>query len=112
MRRPATIFTLTVRFVLATFFLVFCIAAAPEQRSDRIIVKPKPGVAAATLQKLHKQFGAKVRREFKRFGGVQVLTLPRGMTVAKALAHYRKLGLFEYVQPDYRRHIVATPDDP
>ncbi|MEI6082810.1 MAG: S8 family serine peptidase [Verrucomicrobiota bacterium] len=99
------------RFIYFILLFACCVGAAPEQRADRIIVKPKPGLAAKIAQ-AHQKFGGSVHRQFNRLGGLQVIKLPRGMTVEKALAHYRKLGLFEYVQPDYVRHIVATPNDP
>ncbi|MCG3149925.1 MAG: hypothetical protein PCFJNLEI_03392 [Verrucomicrobiae bacterium] len=108
--RGAT-FPRTVRFILIILIMACCVGAAPEHRADRILVKPKPGLAGKVAH-AHQKFGGRLHRQFNRLGGLQVIQLPRGMTVEKALAHYRKLGLFEYVQPDYVRRIAATPNDP
>jgi subtilisin family serine protease len=105
------IFPRTVRFICAILILICCVGAAPDRRPDRILVKPKTGLAGKAAL-AHQQFGSRVHRQFPRLGGLQVIQLPRGMPVEKALAHYRKLGLFEYVQPDYVRRIIAAPNDP
>lgn len=82
--------------------------ADPRYRDDRIIVKPKAGNAQA----VHAGIGAKVLREYPRLRGIQVVKLPRGLPVKQAIERYRRTGLFEYVEPDYEVHVVATPNDP
>jgi PKD repeat protein len=86
-------------------------AGEPEYRTDRILVKPKSAIATPRIVAAHAALAARIHRQYPRFGGWQVIKLPRGLSVAKALDLYRRSGLFEKVQPDYIRHIVATPDD-
>lgn len=99
-------------FVSWLICLVAVVAiGAPPDRPDRIILKPKADSAPAAVRRSHTKMGSRIHREFKRIGGLQILELPRGADVAKALAFYRKTGLYEYVEPDRVRHIVTTPND-
>ncbi len=41
-----------------------------------------------------------------------MVQLPPGRSVKEAIARYERTGLFEYVEPDYELHAVATPNDP
>ena len=86
--------------------------APPAFRSDVILVKPKAGVSASKLAKLHGANKAKVKRAFARFGNLQVLELPKGSDVPSAVRNYKKSGLVEYAEPDYIMRSSATPDDP
>jgi T5SS/PEP-CTERM-associated repeat protein len=81
-------------------------------RSDRILVKPKKGLKAARLANQHAAFGAKVKRTHARMGGLQVIKLPPGLTVEKAIDRYQRSGLFEYAEPDYEVQADSTPNDP
>jgi subtilisin family serine protease len=84
----------------------------PTWVEGRVIVKPKQGVAAHRLKSEHAQLGAKIRREFKGLGGLQVIELPPGLSVAAAVKQYKASGLVEYAEPDYIVHADTMPNDP
>jgi subtilisin family serine protease len=84
----------------------------PAFRADRILVKPKKGVAAEQVLSLHGRLGAAARHTFKEIGGLQIVDLPRGVSVAQAKKHYEDSGLVEYAEPDYVVQMDATPNDP
>ncbi len=44
--------------------------------------------------------------------GLQILDLPKGTHPTNAMARLMETGLFEYVEPDYRVHLLLGPDDP
>jgi subtilisin family serine protease len=81
-------------------------------RSDRILVKPRKGHQVSELAAYHTALGTQVHRTFPRFGNLQILRLPVGVTVQQAIAHYQKSGLVEYAEPDYEVHAILTPNDP
>ena len=86
---------------------------APAYRADRFLAKPKAGVGQGrTIAAAHGALGLEVRREFPRLGGWQSLRVPPGLSVEDAMTRLRQTGLFEYVEPDYRVHLLATPNDP
>lgn len=87
----------------------------PRFREDQILAKPKAGVRARQLNEVaaaHRALGAEVRREYPRFGGWQVLRLPKGLAAEAAMERLRATGLFEYVEPDYRVRALVMPNDP
>jgi subtilisin family serine protease len=111
------------RFVLVVVILcslgTMSIAEQPAKyRDDTILVKPKKGVAVAQVQAVHKQLGAKTTHTFRAFGNLQVVKLPKGLTVEQAIEHYRKSGRVEYAEPDYEVHAIDCnppgnpPNDP
>ncbi len=93
----------------------FAQLSPPRYRDDRVIVKPRRDLPVATraetLRSAHVALGAQLHREYSRFGGLQVLRLPRGVTVVQAIARLNATGLFEYVQPDYVRQLCVAPND-
>lgn len=85
--------------------------------SDTILVKPKRKIVSqqavfADLAGRHQKIGAKVKRTFSRFGNLQVVKLPPGLAIAKAIKQYQDSGLVEYAEPDYPVHAVLSPNDP
>lgn len=87
-------------------------SAAPEYRTDRILVKPSSNIPGQRIAAEHAALRARVLRQYPRFGGWQVIALPSGLSVENALNRYRRSGLFAKVQPAYIRRIVAEPNDP
>ncbi|SDS43056.1 S8 family serine peptidase [Opitutus sp. GAS368] len=77
-------------------------------RSDRILVKPLPGV---DLTALNLQLGVTVLRTFPGIGGLQVLQIPAGSLAAAVIAAYQTSGLVEYAEPDYLVHLLVDPND-
>ncbi len=87
-------------------------AAAPRFRPDTILVKPGRGIATALLARQHAAHRARVEQEFPAIGHLQILKLPAGLSVEKAIEHYNRSGLVEYAEPDYEVSICVTPNDP
>lgn len=96
----------------ALYLLGLPAIAKPPFRDDRIIVKPRHDLPAAATQAIHAGLGAQIHREYPRMAGLQVVRLPRRLSIGRALARYRATGLFEYVVPDYYIHITVAPSDP
>ncbi|MDW8343729.1 MAG: S8 family serine peptidase [Verrucomicrobiae bacterium] len=88
---------------------------APRFRTDRVLAKPKAALRAermAAVAQAHARLGTRVHRQFDRFGGLQVVRLPRGARVEAIIQQLRDTGLFEYVEPDYEVRLLAMPNDP
>jgi len=73
---------------------------------------PKPGTSLSLLADFHLQQSVEVRGKFDGIGGLQILQLPAGENVPEAIAKYQASGLVEYAEPDFYRHLDATPNDP
>lgn len=89
------------------------IAAAPVARfrTDRILIQPRPAVAAAREQ-FQRAEGLRVRRDFPRLGGIQVLEVPVGIEVTRLVERLRASGLVEAADLDHIVRVAATPNDP
>jgi len=109
------------RTTLASLFALLCAwllpmlgtpaSAAPPYRPDRILVKPKPGVATATATAMRPRIGARLHRRYPEFG-LEVLQLDKTVSVEEAIRELKMSGAVEYAEPDYELHILATPNDP
>lgn len=78
-------------------------------RQDRILVKP----AVANLASVHSQLGTRVLRSYPRIGNLQVVQLPKGLSVTQAVAAFQRSGLVKYAEPDYIVHATQVyPNDP
>jgi subtilisin family serine protease len=86
--------------------------AEPLYRADTVLVKPARGVGLERLAGLHGALGARVERTFAGIGDLQIVKLPRGLPVDRAIEHYRGSALVEYAEPDYEVNICASPNDP
>ncbi len=80
----------------------------PAFAPDRILVKFKPGAAAAELGALAQQTGATSLRTIPGLG-VQVLRVPAG-TVAQNIAVFARNPNVEYAEPDYYR-VLFIPNE-
>ena len=83
-------------------------ARVPRFAPDRLLVKFRPGTAAAEIGRLHRKNAAKPLREIPGIG-VHVLQVPKG-SVQRKLALYRSNPNVEYVEPDYYR-VLVIPDE-
>jgi subtilisin family serine protease len=91
-----------------------CLIPAGESFSPtRILVQPRPGSEPKALLDLHSRRGHHLRKSFARLGGLQVVELSPGTSVAQALAEYRALPNVSYAEPDFIRELAQTiPNDP
>jgi subtilisin family serine protease len=77
----------------------------PEARKDDAVM---PDIAAA----VHSKVGATAIEEFKWVPGLQLVKLPKGVTVPDAVALYRQNPTILYAEPNYIRHEDTIPNDP
>jgi len=85
-------------------------AAEPARyRPDRILVMPAPKVDGEALAQLHGTQGRRVLSTFPRLGGLQVVQLAPGETVAEALFRCRASGLALFAEPDYKLRAAGAP---
>lgn len=85
------------------------------QRSGQVIVRPlKSPLTGRALREIsaRSKVGGWVERKFPSLGGLQVIGLPKGVSVDRALAELRASGVYEYAEPDYIVRANATPNDP
>lgn len=81
--------------------------------SDRkILALPAAGAASTDLQNAESAAGFALDREFDRIDGLRVLNVPASMGVADARAQLTATGLYRFVEYDYIKQTIATPNDP
>jgi len=106
------LFLATVNGVAQDLNSVRPVAAAPEYCDDRILIQPKRGIAETAFANFHAAHKAKALQTFDGIGGLQVLQLPEGASVAEFVAIYQRSGLVEFAEPDYEIHAALPPNDP
>lgn len=87
------------------------IARPAPHREDRIIVRLLDGANRGQLASLHAGLGSAVLRKFESGGGAELVKLPPGLGVAKALERFRASGLVEYAEPDFLVQPLVSPND-
>ncbi len=73
---------------------------------------PGTDVSHVDLTAFHLQQSVKVAAQFPGIGGLQVLQLPENENVVAIIAKYQDSGLVDYAEPDFIRHLNASPNDP
>jgi outer membrane protein assembly factor BamB len=84
---------------------------AQGYRDGVVLAKPKAAMLP-TIDQVERGEGLTPRAQFDRFGHVRVLGLASGDTVKAAIKRLMATGRYEYVEPDYIRHVTTTPNDP
>jgi len=82
----------------------------PAYAPGELLVKYKPALRAPAGDYARQRWGVSTLRTFRDIGVHQV-KLPADMTVEEALELYRSDPDVEYVEPNYYRHVTATPTD-
>jgi len=75
-----------------------------------LLVKYKSSIRETASRSYQAQWGISSIRTFKKIG-VKHVKLPKDMTVPEALEIYSNDPDVEYAEPNYYRHIAATPND-
>jgi subtilisin family serine protease len=101
--------------VLASLLLACVVhAATPPSPAafapDEVLIKFRPTATARATAAITEALGADRLRTLDPIG-VQVLRVPTG-TVQSAIDRYRGDPSVEYVEPNYRWHVSAIPNDP
>lgn len=88
------------------------IASPADARPDRIIIRAKSGAASEALAKVHARLGTKALNVARHRGEApDVVSLPPGLSVGRALETFRASGAVDYAEPDYLLKLLATPND-
>lgn len=72
---------------------------SPNFRSDRLIVKLKPGANSNEISNLQAQIGVTKVSTASQLG-IDIWQIPSG-TVEKIISTYKNDPRFEYIEPDY-----------
>jgi subtilisin family serine protease len=89
------------------------VPAAPGQTSyapGEILVKYKGAAQSAAPEFYNRRWGTRTLN-FLESQGVHRIKLPADMALHEALALFRQDSQVEYAEPNYLRHVRATPDD-
>src|SRR5687767_4564813 len=78
--------------------------------SSRILVRFRPEAAAEDRAAILDN--ARIGPAVSLVSGLHIVELQAGVTVATALDAYRASPFVLYAAPDYRLHLLATPNDP
>jgi subtilisin family serine protease len=82
----------------------------PAYAPGELLVKYRPAVRTRTAEYFRQRWGVSILHTFAGIG-VHHVKLPADMTVEEALDLYRHDTDVEYAEPNYYRHITATPND-
>src|SRR5258708_3325161 len=88
------------------------LAPPPRYRSDTVLLKPNPAVTPPQMATQHAGLHARCEHRFPALGSLEIVKLPPGVSVEKALERYQRSGLVEYAEPDYEVHTQLSPNDP
>ena len=80
----------------------------PAYAPDRILVRFKPGTAAASVADLHRQANGQRLKTIPRIG-VEVIKIPTGR-VQQTLQRYRANPNVQFAEPDYHRVLVLPTE--
>lgn len=78
---------------------------------DEILVRFRDSTPAFSRALMHFRNGTKVVKEFKKVKGLQLLKLPKGLTVHQALKTFGKAPEVLYAEPNYIVNTFSTPND-
>jgi len=96
--------------------LVWAVGAAaqpaPPHDPDTILVRFKAAAPPRERAQAHALAGANVRKSFTLVEGLQVIGVPRGMTVKDAIELYQRHPAVLYAEPNWIVQHQANPSDP
>lgn len=83
----------------------------PSDAPWRIVVKFRPGSAAAERAAVHRAFGHQPDRIIPQLN-LHAVRVPSERAAKRAMASYRSHPLVEYAEPEVFHTLTATPNDP
>ena len=103
--------------LLALWFVLLSAALAvaqpaPRHAPDTILVRFKTVAPLWARAQAHALTGASVHRSFTLVEGLQVVRVPRGMTVKDAIERYQRDPAVLYAEPNWIVDHQASPNDP
>ena len=79
---------------------------------DELLVRFAPGVPAKVKPAIHAGLGAKTAASYPTVDGLELVRLPKGTSVKRAIKFYRTHPDVLYAEPNYVVEALAGPDDP
>ncbi len=79
---------------------------------DRVILARPLAAHRASVDAAEAREGIRVRETFSRFRDLRIIELDAADSPDAAIARLRATGRYEFVEPDYLRHLAAEPNDP
>lgn len=81
-------------------------------RREHVIIARPPAARRARADAEEARDGIRVREKFRHLGDLRIIELDDSDDVSAAIARLQATGRYEFVEPDYLRHIAVEPTDP
>lgn len=82
---------------------------AREYKPGELLVRFKTGTATNKISALHSSLGSATLLESRMVPRLQLVQLPKRLSVEAAVTQFRKSGLVLYAEPNWKRYIQGTP---
>src|SRR4030042_6641530 len=79
-----------------------------KYRDGELLVKFKSGVVKTSALKLHQTIRASVAKSFKIVPNLDLVKLPKGLSVKDAVMQYMSDPNVDYAEPNYIRHVLSN----
>jgi subtilisin family serine protease len=86
-------------------------AAKGNYKEGELLVKFKSDVVTASSLKVHQAVGGSVVKKYNIVPNLELVTLPKGVSVQEAIQNYMSDPNVEYAEPNYRRCLAKIPND-
>ena len=102
--------------LLMTFFTLSFAAQPPDPQArphtdDELIIRFRAGQDEYSKLMTHYGLGARRAKVFRNLAGVELVKLPRGLSVKDALEFYKRYPNVLYAEPNYIVRTTNTPND-
>ena len=87
-------------------------AAKGNYKEGELLVKFKSDVVTTSSEKVHKAVGSSVVKKFEIVPNLELVTLPKGVSVQEAIQNYMTDPNVEYAEPNYTLCASKVPNDP
>ncbi|MEI6805415.1 MAG: S8 family peptidase [Myxococcaceae bacterium] len=95
---------MSIRTWMSSLFLVASILALPsyaESNNNRLIVRFKEGISSFAASTIHKSLGLRSQKRLQHLGAVEIVELPKNMSLSAAQKLYVKNPQVLYAEPDF-----------
>src|SRR5438093_2722513 len=116
-KRPGLFFVFPFVLFFLALSLTFGLAAQSPARQnpyiqDEVILRFRAGIDEYNKVLTHYRVGGTRARVFNSVEGLEVIKLPPGLSVQKAIDYYQRLPHVLYAEPNYILRTTVIPNDP